>query len=388
MVRVLGKPIIEWVLDAVAPKAGSVAVVIGNDGEPIKKHFEAKPYAKKLKFVLQQEQKGTGHAVLCAKGAVKGNFVVVNADTFCDPSFFELAQKESARGDAFIIGKKVEDASSYGVLVGKAGMLKEIKEKEGGAEPGVVNTGCYGVGEDFFAELEKTTLSQRGEIEATTALTNYAKKGKVKIIEYEGYWNDVGYYWNYLDSSRHALDKLLEAKTIGTVENNVTIKGKAFIGKGSVVKAGTYIEGPVYIGENATVGPNAFLREGTVLEGGNHVGNASEIKNSILGKGSNAPHLSYIGDSILCEDVNIGGGTLVANIKFNETPVAPQIKGKKVSSNKRKLGCVIGKGTRIGINVSINCGVLIGENCRVFPHSIVMQNLESGAVFNGTAEKR
>ncbi len=383
MVRVLNKPIIEWLVEGIAKDAGKIVVVVGSDGDIIKKHFSAKPYFKKMVFALQREQLGTGHAVLAAEKFVKGSFVVLNADTFVGKDFAAMVAKHAAKGAPFIVAKQVEDVSAYGTIVGKSEMLKEIREKEGNAQPGSINTGCYFANKDFFDFLGKTKRSERGEIEATQALSEYAAKKQVQIVEYTGYWNDVGYYWNYLDSSRYALDNLLEEKVEGTVENNVSIKGKVFIAKGALVKSGTYIEGPAFIGEGAIVGPNAFIREGTVLEGGNHVGNASEIKNSILGKGSNAPHLSYVADSILCDDVNLGGGTLVANLKFDETPVEPEIKGQKVSSKKRKLGCVIGQGTRIGINVSINCGVMIGENCRIFPHSVVLKNLESGSTYKG-----
>lgn len=383
MVRVLNKPIIEWLAEAIEKDARKIVVVVGSDGNAIKTHFERKPYFKKMAFALQQEQLGTGHAVLAAQKFVKGKFVVLNADTFVGKDFAQAIAMHASQGKPFLMAKRVEDVSAYGTIIGKGGMLKEILEKEATLEPGLINTGCYFAEKDFFGFLKKSKRSERGEIEATQALGEYAKKKEVRVVEYQGHWNDVGYYWNYLDSSRYALDNLLEQKVEGTVEKNVSIKGKVFIGKGTLVKSGTYIEGPVFIGEDAIVGPNAFLREGTVLEGGNHVGNASEIKNSILGRGSNAPHLSYVADSILCDDVNLGGGTLVANLKFDETPVEPEIKGQKVSSKKRKLGCVIGQGTRIGINVSINCGVMIGENCRIFPHSVVMKNLESGSTYKG-----
>lgn len=383
MVRILGKPIVEWLVEGVEKDARKIVVVVGSDGETLKKHFQGKPYFKKMVFCLQQEQKGTGHAVLCAEKLVEGSFVVLNADTFVGKHFGALVARHASEGKPFLLAKQVEDASSYGTVVEKGGALKQIFEKEGKADAGLINTGCYFVEKEFFSFLKKTKQTERGEIEATEALTQYAKKERVAVVNYDGYWNDVGYYWNYLDSSRYALDNLLEGKVEGIVEKNVSVKGKVFIGKGALVKSGTYIEGPAFIGEGAIVGPNAFIREGTVLEGGNHVGNASEIKNSVLGRGSNAPHLSYVADSILCDDVNLGGGTIVANLKFDETHVEPEIKGEKVSSKKRKLGCVIGSGTRIGINVSINCGVLIGENCRIFPHAMVMKNLESNSFFKG-----
>ena len=90
MVPILGKPIIEWIVEEISAKAGKIVVVVGKDGEAIKKHFEGKPYFSKMAFCLQEEQKGTGHAVLCAKQLVEGNFVVLNADTFTAVSYTHL----------------------------------------------------------------------------------------------------------------------------------------------------------------------------------------------------------------------------------------------------------------------------------------------------------
>lgn len=380
MIRVLGKPIIEWAVEGVLPHASKVVVVIGPEGQTIRDHFAGKPYASKMEFVVQAEQKGTGHAPLFAKSAVANErFVVMNADTFFDPAFFPILAREAAKGP-LVVGKRVPDASAYGLLDVHGGKLVGIQEKPPAAAEGVIFTGCYAVEPDFFELLEQLEPSPRGELEVTDALKKYAAQKGVRVIEFDGYWNDVGYYWNYLDTNSYALEHLMDSTREGRTEGYVEVRGKLHIGRGSVVLSGTFIEGPVYIGEGCTVGPNAYLRAGTVLEGDNHVGLASELKNTILGKGSNVPHLSYVGDSIICGDVNLGAGTVVANLKFDDSAVEAEIKGKLVDSRKRKLGAVIGRGTRVGVNASINCGVLIGSNCRIFPHARVMGNVESGAV--------
>ena len=91
--------------------------------------------------------------------------------------------------------------------------------------------------------------------------------------------------------------------------------------KNSIIKSGTYIEGPIWIGENCTIGPNAYLRKGTVLCGENKVGAASEIKNSILFKGAKAPHHNYVGDSIIGKECNLGSGTKIANLRLDKKEI-------------------------------------------------------------------
>ncbi|MFH1225578.1 MAG: hypothetical protein V1676_07295 [Candidatus Diapherotrites archaeon] len=155
----------------------------------------------------------------------------------------------------------------------------------------------------------------------------------------------------------------------GEIEPNVTAKGKLFLAEGSRILSGTYIEGNAYIGPNCTVGPNAYLRAGVILEGDNHVAN-SEIKNSVILRGSNVPHFSYVGDSILGENCNLGAGTKVANLRFDDAPVETVVGGKKVNSGRRKLGACLGHNVKTGINSSINCGAQVKNGTKVLPGAV------------------
>ena len=255
MVRVMGKPIIEWGVEAAVQVAEKVVLVVGADGGVIRDHFAGKPYAEKLEFVAQAEQKGTGHACLTARNAVNGPFIVLNGDTFYNPSFYALAAAEALKGTPFIVGKMVEDASPSGLLQGEGGLLKGIIEKPQPPGPGVIFTGCYFAQPDFFSYLERLSPSPRGELEVTDALCAYARDRQVRILEHTGYWNDVGYYWNYLDTSLYCLENIMPDSRTGKVDEFVTIEGKVFIGKGSRILAGTFIEGPVFIGVIALSAP-------------------------------------------------------------------------------------------------------------------------------------
>lgn len=385
MVRVLGKPIVEWGVENAAPHCDKIVLVVGeNDFASMKKLFSSKSYFGKLEFVLQGELKGSGHAPLVAKEAIgESDFVVCHADGFYDQDFCGRMALQAAKGTPFVVGKRVADARPYGLLSGENGFLKGVKEKPKELVEGVVFTGCYFMKKDFFAFLEKLAPSPRGELEVTDAFAEYSSKNKALLLEENGYWNDVGYYWNFLDASFHAASTMMENNLLGEVSDKATFSGKVFVGKGSKILSGCVIQGPVYIGENCLVGPNAFLRPGTVLEGSNHVGNGVEIKNSVLFSGAKVPHLSYIGDSVVCENVNLGAGTKVANLRFDGQAVHVHVNGSVVNSLQKKLGCVIGAGTQVGINASINCGVLIGSNCKIFPGVVVKKNVESNTVFEG-----
>jgi bifunctional UDP-N-acetylglucosamine pyrophosphorylase/glucosamine-1-phosphate N-acetyltransferase len=143
------------------------------------------------------------------------------------------------------------------------------------------------------------------------------------------------------------------------------------------VKSGSYIEGPVYVGEGAVVGPNAYLRPGTSLGKGAKVGAGCEVKNSIVMNDARIPHLCYVGDSILGDGVSLGAGTITANLKFNDSNVESRVKGRLVDSGQRKLGAIFGDGVKTGINVSIFPGVKIGADARIGPGAIVRTDLPS-----------
>jgi bifunctional UDP-N-acetylglucosamine pyrophosphorylase/glucosamine-1-phosphate N-acetyltransferase len=135
----------------------------------------------------------------------------------------------------------------------------------------------------------------------------------------------------------------------------------------------------VSIGKNTVVGPNAYLREFTTIGDNCHIGSSVELKNSIILNGTKIPHLSYVGDSIIGRDCNLGAGTLVGNLRLDNANVKMRIKGELVDSRRRKLGCVVGNNTKLGLNVMINSGRKIGNNCMVGPGIVVYKDIPDGS---------
>jgi UDP-N-acetylglucosamine diphosphorylase / glucose-1-phosphate thymidylyltransferase / UDP-N-acetylgalactosamine diphosphorylase / glucosamine-1-phosphate N-acetyltransferase / galactosamine-1-phosphate N-acetyltransferase len=173
-------------------------------------------------------------------------------------------------------------------------------------------------------------------------------------------------YWKYIEESELLCKKTSEL-TQGTVEENVAIKGKLRLGLGSLIKSGSRIEGNVIIGNNCTIGPNAFLRNNTVLADNVRVG-MSEIKNSIVLSNSTVPHFNYVGDSVLGENVNLGAGTKIANLRFDNATVKVMLNGKKIDSKRRKLGALLCHNVKTGINSCINCGTIVKKGEFVKPN--------------------
>lgn len=191
--------------------------------------------------------------------------------------------------------------------------------------------------------------------------------------------NDEFKFWEYLEKSE-AFVKEIYVQNKGILEHSVSVHGTFFAGNGTVIKSGTRIEGFVTIGDNCTIGPNAYLRNGTVIESDSHIGNC-EIKNSIILSGANIPHFSYVGDSIIGENVNFGAGSKVANLRFDNSNIQVLLSGKKTDSGRRKLGTLVNSETKIGCNAVLNAGTMIGKNCKIFPNTFVNCNLKSDEIF-------
>jgi bifunctional UDP-N-acetylglucosamine pyrophosphorylase/glucosamine-1-phosphate N-acetyltransferase len=380
LARVLGKSLLEWLIEGLLPTARKVVVVAGAGKAQVEQHLSTKPYAGKLAFAEQREPLGSGHALLQAEPHVDKDFVLLNGDNFYDPAAFPLVA-EAVREGPFTFAKPVEDRRPYGVFKVERGLLRGVIEKPPEPGPGLANLNLFHAPVEFFSLLARLKPSPRGELEVTDALRAFAERNDVRVHELRSYWTDVGYFWNYLDANAYAAGHLAEAKVLGEVEDGARLTGPVFVGEGSVVKSGTRIEGPVWIGPGCRVGPNAYLRPGTVLEGDNHVG-VSEVKASVLLRGANAPHFNYVGDSVLGERVNLGAGTNVANLRFDGQNVQVQVNGKVIDSGRPKLGVCLGAGAKTGIHCSLLPGVLVGAGARVWPGVTVRRNVPAGGLLS------
>jgi NDP-sugar pyrophosphorylase family protein len=137
------------------------------------------------------------------------------------------------------------------------------------------------------------------------------------------------------------------------------------VGKGTIVKSGTYIEGNVIVGDNSIIGPRAYIRGSTCIGSNCHIGASVELKNSIVMDETNVPHHNYVGDSILGRRCNLGAGTKVANLRLDGRTITSYVKRQPVNTGRRKLGVIMGDDVKTGINASINVGTVIGEGSMI-----------------------
>ncbi|BCU67372.1 nucleotidyltransferase [Sulfolobales archaeon HS-7] len=327
-----------------------------------------------LRVVVQEEQKGTAFALKSVN--LNDEFILVYGDIYADSGLF--SKVASCSGNC-VVGVEVGNPNEYGVLNYQNDRLVEIIEKPEVFIGNYVNAGIYKFSEKIFNYIDKISPSVRGEYELTDAVNLLAKENEVKVITYSGTWLDVGRPWQVIELNKLALQKI-ETKIEGEIEREVKIKGRVIIERGARIRGCSYIEGPAYIGSNTEVGPNAHIRPYTVIGRGAKVGTSVEVKESVIMENTKIPHLSYVGDSVICESVNLGAGTITANLRFDEESVKVNVRGVKVSSGRKKLGAFIGGYVKTGINVSIMPGVKIGAYSIIYPNKVVDRDVNKGEI--------
>lgn len=176
--------------------------------------------------------------------------------------------------------------------------------------------------------------------------------------------------WKELDAARETLLDL-QPDVRGEVLPGAHVLGVLSLGEGSLVLPGTVIEGHVSIGRNCRIGPNAYLRGETRVGDNCVIGNAVELKSSLLGNGVFVAHLSYVGDSIIRDDVNVGGGCIFSNFRHDAGEIRMPWRGELQPTGRNKLGCVVGAHCRIGCKCVILPGRVLPDGTWTEPGTVV-----------------
>jgi len=379
LIPILCRPLIEWQIEALE-KYTSVEeiIVVASYMKDLVESFLANLNVNvERKVVDQKNELGTGDAVLKAIEYVDPGeeVVIVYGDVFLK-DWSILSMLVSRPGNSMLVAE-VDNPSEYGVVVVENGKLKDLVEKPTQPPSNLVNAGVYKLRVDDILKNKDIEYSPRGELEFTDIVLKIARgRGIYTVKVPRNAWIDVGLPWNVIDANKMALENI-EHSINGIVEDFVTLKKPVYVGEGAIIRSSSYIEGPAYIGRNAEIGPAARIRPYTVICDGARIGFAVEVKESVVMECVHASHLSYIGDSVICEGVNLGAGTMIANLRFDEKPVSMWIKDRRVLSGRRKLGAVIGAYAKTGVNVSIMPGVKIGAYSWIAPGAVVYQDVPS-----------
>jgi UDP-N-acetylglucosamine diphosphorylase/glucosamine-1-phosphate N-acetyltransferase len=364
--------IIKHSLDQLVGLFEEVVLIVGYRQEMIRSAMGQSYRGIRIIYQEQKEQLGTGHAILQARPHIRSRFLAMNGDDlFAHEDLKRLVELPNAA-----LAKSVPNPSQYGIFqVDDSGRVINLVEKPKEYIGDLVNVGCYVFEPEIFDEIERTPLSERGEIEITSAILSLAKRKEVKVLPITGFWLPTGYAWDLLKHQEFLMSSMTESDVQGEIEPGATLKGPVRVGKGTIIRAGAYIEGPVVIGDGCDIGPSCYVRKYTAIGNGCRIGNAVEIKNSVIMDSCRISHLSYVGDSVIGEGCNLGAGTITANRRHDGGQVFSMIKNKLVDSGREKLGAILADGVSTGIHTSIYPGRKLWPNTNTRPGEIVEKDI-------------
>jgi bifunctional UDP-N-acetylglucosamine pyrophosphorylase/glucosamine-1-phosphate N-acetyltransferase len=386
MLNVGGRPLLEWMIMRVREAGITEVLLITNylENKFIDYFGNGSKHGVKISYQTQKETLGTANAFGEAMEWVGFNeFLALYGDHYLGEGVLKRLVDVHREGEVTVSALQVEDPSQYGAFGLSGDLITEVVEKpDPGTEPSnYANVGIYIFPPTVFSYIQKTPLSPREEYEITDTMQLMIDDGiaiRKHDVETEK-WLDIGLPWTMLEANRRAMSDI-EYKIDGVVEDDVSINGPVWIKSGARIRSGVYIEGPVVIGENADIGPNCYIRASTCLGDNTRVGNACEVKNSIIGEGTHAAHLSYVGDSIIGMNCNLGAGTITANLRFDKSNIEVTINEERLDSGRRKLGVIMGDNVQTGINVSIHPGVVVGSDSWITPGITVQRDVRGNVI--------
>lgn len=372
--KIYGKELVKRVVET-AKKAEieDVIAVVGYKKEQVQEVL-----GDTVKYAIQEEMLGTGHAVLQAENYLKnknGKVVVLNGDApiIRPETIKNLIQKSIDNKEyATLVTAIYDNPTGYGRIIRDiGGSVQEIVEEKDASEEQKqiqeINAGiyCFDIQELLKALKELKPDNAQGELYLTDIVKIMNKKGlKTGAITVKDNTEILGVNDRIqLEMLTKVLQKRINhehMKNGVTIEDvdNTYIYDDVKIGMDTVIHPNTTIKSGVIIGEDCEIGPNAYIREGCILANKVKIGSFVEIKKAIIGEGAKVPHLSYMGDCEIGAKTNIGCGTITCNYD---------------GFNKSKT--IIGDNSFIGSNTNLVAPVTLGKNSFIAAGSTITDDV-------------
>lgn len=409
-----GRPLIQYSLDAVHGLAANLpVVVVGHGGEAVRKAV-----GDAARFVVQQPQLGTGHAVMSAEQVLKDEadlLIVTAADMplLRPETLRQLLDAQLANdGPVTILTGICDDPHGFGRIIrADDGSVQAVVE-EAAATPAQLaihelNLSIYCFDARWlWGALKRVKVSAKGEYYLTDVVAiARADNRPVKAITLTDFNEAIGINTRVHLAEAEALLKQrinrqwMEFGVTLTDPASTYISPTVRIGRDTIIGPNTHLRGDTVIGEDTIIGPNcilddakigshchilaaviekavvedrvsmgpfAHLRKGAHLMEGVHMGNFGEVKDSILHPGVKMGHFSYIGNADIGENTNIGAGTITCNY-----------------DGVHKNPTVIGDNVFIGSDTMLVAPLTIGENARTGAGSVVTHDVPPGETVVG-----
>ncbi len=414
-----GKPLLAWVLDAArAARCDRLLVIVGHGADDVRARFDAED----ITWVTQHEQLGTGHAVAQAAPEVTDDatLLILSGDVpLVTPATIERLIDAADHGWGAMVVATLDQPGSLGRVIARPdGTLERIVEAADATPDELavqaINAGIYAVpAPAIFQQLDRLdTANAQGELYLTDAVSNAHRDGNpVALVHLDNATEALGVNdradlarahqallsrqaervmkagVTLLDPTRTTIETGVEIGADTVVHPGVTLLGSTRIGAGVELHQGVWardaeiadgaIIHPYSVLDGATVGPAAHvgpfarLRPGADLGEDTRVGNFVEIKNSRLGPGAKAGHLTYLGDADVGAGTNVGAGVVTCNY-----------------DGERKHRTTIGAQAFVGSDTMLVAPIEIGARATTGAGSVITQDVPDDALGVGRAHQR
>jgi glucose-1-phosphate thymidylyltransferase len=348
MLRVAGRPILEYPLDALVDTGVEhIVLVVGHGRNRIQNRFENTYRGVDLTYVTQSTQLGSGHALQAAADHVDGEFLVVNGDNVIDDTMVRVTADRYVESDAAacLAVAASDRTGEYGTVGVNNGIVEWVNE-HGDSDSARINAGVYAFDESVFDALDRTEFED-GERPLTGAISEL--DGPVIAATPNGVWFDPSYPWELLRTN----EQILYAHP-------------ALARAGDRVKESARIHESAVIGENVLIGPDCTVSAGAVVKGGTCLLSSTIVGENAVLEGSIIGPDARVGANALLRDTIVGGGATIGDGTVSPGRSATLVIDG-VEHTDRRLGGVVADRATVGANVTITPGCRVGPRGTVAP---------------------
>ena len=338
-----------------------IFIVVGHKKDKLIERLQQQDHnGLNLHYVEQKRKLGIGHAVMQAKNKISPGeyFLLLYGDTLTAENIFSKVQQSfhSFKCPVASICLPPSNQMFGNVFLNARMEITKIVEKPKGNNLGnYVLSGVFILPASFFKLLESSGNSME------KALKKVVAGEGMRASMWEDDWLDVVYPWEILTANKMIMDSWQEssiAKT-ATLEANVTLHGIVRIEAGAIIKSGAVLEGPCCIGERSYIGNNSLIRSYTSVGKNCSVGSGVELKNCVVMDNSQIGRLSFVGDSVLGENVDMGAGCMTVNRTVDWKPISVKNGKRPMGTGMTKLGAFLGDGVVVGAGNTLEPGMVV-----------------------------